>query len=200
MSDEQHDSTPREKVDEALDKAKQGARKLAGWLGGKLRQAEEKAREVPVLREQLDHVDQFFEKRAEDARLQSLEEVYHAEDRRVYGLQQGFEARMAELEQAKVALHENVAILRNRGVPESDSELRDYQAQIAALNARGDELFELCRGLKDERSRTQRRLAAARARLTAGASLDQLLVEARAEMETAQQRVEQVLASGGAIQ
>jgi chromosome segregation ATPase len=198
MPPEDDKKDPRERVDEALDKAKEGLGRLGGWLSRQTHAAAERARENPKVREQIEAVEHKLADRAEGKREQELAAAYDPAVERISELLERFEARLGELESARGVVNDNISALRTRAVAESDSEMADYRHQLDTLNGRINGVHDLLKPLREERDRLERRFHAAIARLATGLdSLEQLCEEARTQVEEANARLDAVLEGAG---
>jgi chromosome segregation ATPase len=193
MADEPRD----EGAGGALDKAKDTARRWGGWLRDRVGQAAERAKDNPFVAEKMEQVEKIRHERAEDARKRELDEVYWDAEKRLSELLGTFKERLADLDRAKQALDDNVAVLRNRAVSESDPEMAEYKAELRGISERKADLNKLSDKLADERERLNRRRAAAQARLTAGEPLAALQAKGREQAAEIEQRVDQLLAGEG---
>ncbi len=188
MATDDHDQDSRkEQLSQGVEKAKEGARKLAGWLGRKLGDAADQLRDAPVVKEQVERLERFQEERHHARAVGSVEAVYDEWSERLLqaidGLQKEIDAQSA----AQEAVQYNINELRNRSVPESDPEMADYRAQVARMRTLIDECHEASKPFRAELERNQRQRRAALAQLEADATAAEALRE-QAQRQVAESR------------
>ncbi len=181
----------KEQVEEAVDKAKEGAKKLFGWLGRKVDEVADKARANPALREQVEKLEQFKAERAQGRLQAGVREVY---DDYLGGLQRVIEelradhdARAASVEEINVSIQQ----LRLRGKDESDRELAEYALLVKTMRVEMRELERSEAPFREEMERMNRALRVALARLQADPGLSaQLQTEAEQDVAESKARLE----------
>ncbi|NUQ01210.1 MAG: hypothetical protein HUU35_15285 [Armatimonadetes bacterium] len=170
----------KEQVEQAVDKAKQGARRLAGWLGERVGQAADKLKETELVRDQMDKLERFQDERAQERMQAGLTDIY---DSWATGLQKAIEvleADAAGVKQSCDAINVSVNALRLRGVSETDPEMREYQGHLKELRSEIRASEEAVKPLADEIERIGRQRRATVARWQADPGL---LTELRADAE-----------------
>jgi len=180
-----------EKAKEGAQKAKEGARKLAGWLGKRLGEAADQIKSSEPVRERLQQFEQFKAERAQDQRSDELAGIYDEWAAKLEEAMAGLDADCQKTSKSIDAINYNINELRIRGVAESNDEMQEYKAQVAALRAEVRELEAAREPFQDEIDRLLRQARAALARLEADpGDLAALQDEARQQVAASQLRLE----------
>lgn len=191
MATDDHDRDSRkEQLSEGVEKAKEGARKLAGWLGRKLGDAADQLRDAPVVKEQVERLERFQEERHHARVVGSVEAVYDAWSERLLHAIEGLQKEIEAQETAKEVVQYNINELRNRSVPENDPELADYRAQVDRMRTFIDECHEASKPFRAEFERNQRQRRAALAQLEADpTAADRLREQATQQVAESRERL-----------
>lgn len=183
----------RERLEEGVEKAKEGAKKLKGWLGNRLEKAAEHVKSVDVVREQLDRYDRFKDEQQQEKRQASITDVYDEWMEKLARAVEGIKENIAALEKGAEEVQYNINELRLRGVAEDDSEMREYHDHIRRMRTEIRELDASAHPFHAELERVSRQRRAATARLQSEPRLlGELQAEARQHIVESRERLNEV--------
>lgn len=192
-ADEPRDESCREQFEEGVEKAKEGAKKLAGWLGRKLESTVEQIKSSEVVREKTDRYSQYQVQRNQDRQFAAIASIYDQWAANVRQSLLDMDESLQSYEKSIDAIQYNVNALRLRGVDEQDAEMREYQTQIRDLRAEQHALDDAKKPFIAELERLDRQRRAALARLEADRTLlAQLQDEARGHVADSRQRLSEI--------
>lgn len=157
----------KEQLGEAVDKARDSARKLAGWLGRKIEQTTDRLRENEAFAEPLEKLDQRRAERARDKLVAGLDHQYGDWSADLKRAIERLTERIEGLGKAVEQVQYNVNALRLRGAAKDDPELLEYTRQIADLRAEIEALHDAQQPFRDELEKLGRHYRSAVARLEA---------------------------------
>lgn len=155
----------RQQVQDAVERARSGAKRFAGWLGERLESAVEGARNTEVVRRKLSELSARRQQRERGRQEGSLEAIYDAWIEDLAEAIAAIEDRVAALDAAIAAVNENIGALQVRGVRDDNEEMRQYRAQIGEMRAERAALLDNLGPFRDELERMDRERRAALAQL-----------------------------------
>lgn len=180
----------RKQVNEAIGKAREGAGKLAGWLGRRVEAALESAKNTEIVRRKMGEFGAHREQREQERREVSLTNVYDAWLEDLVEAIQSIKDHVGRHEAAVDQINHNISDLQLRGVGEDDDEMQEYRSHVAEMRADIRQLDGQMQPFRDEMERVQRHRRAAVARLQSEVdTLQELQEEAQRHLRESRQRL-----------
>ncbi|MBI2301700.1 MAG: hypothetical protein HYU66_22590 [Armatimonadetes bacterium] len=191
MSDDPSDQERRRKqVEDAVERARTGAKRVGGWLRDQLGSAVESARNSAAVRRKMDELQARREGHQHDRELGAVEAVYDTWTAALLGAMDGFESQIEAVQHGVDTINQSVGSLQIRGVGEDDPEMQEYRGHLQRMRAQVKTLHEQTVPFREETERMQRSRNAALARAEAGVDpLESILADARRHVDESRQRL-----------